>query len=86
MSLTFLDIQNEVKRRALRDQAGNDYNEEIKNVINTSLFRLARESKWRCLRRRTYFTTKASYFSGTNFVNVTASSTAVSLISTACDL
>lgn len=83
---TFLDLQQEVKRRALRNQSGTEYDEEIKNIINTSLFRTAREASWRVLRRKTYFTTKSSYTSGTNYVTVTRSSTAFSLISTACDL
>ena len=77
--LTFKDLQDEVLRRAVRNQAGSEYTEEIKNVINTSLFRLAREAKWRCLRRVGQFTTKTSYTSGTNYVSVTNSSTAVSL-------
>ena len=85
--LTFLDLRDEVARRATRNQSGTEYTEEIKNVINTSLFRLAREAKWRCLRRKkTAFTTKTSYTSGTNFVTVTASSTAVSITPGQCDL
>lgn len=84
--LVFKDLQDEVKRRALRNQAGDEYDEQIKNIINTSLFRIAREARWRCLRRKAYFTTKSTYSSGTNFVAVTNSSTAVSLISTACNL
>ena len=84
--LTFLDLQSEVKRRAIRNQSGTEFDEEIKNIINTSLLRIAREAKWRCLRRKTTFVTKTSYTSGTNFVTVTSNSNAVSLISTACDL
>ena len=84
--LVFKDLQDEVKRRALRNQAGTEYDEETKNIINASLFRTAREAAWRVLRRKTYFTTKSSYTSGTNFVTVTNSSTAFSFISTACDL
>jgi len=83
---TFLDLQSEVKRRALRNQSGTEYDEEIKNVINTSLFRIAREANWRVLRRKTYFTTKASYTSGTGYVLVTNSSTAFSFTPTACNL
>lgn len=83
---TFLDLQNEVKRRALRNQSGTEYDEEIKNVINTTLFRIAREANWRVLRRKTYFTTKTSYTSGTGYALVTNSSTAFSFTSTACDL
>jgi hypothetical protein len=84
--LKFKDLQDEVKRRALRNQAGTEYDIEIKNVINSSLFRISREANWRVLRRKTYFTVKANYTSGTNFVSVTQSSTAVSLTSTACNL
>ncbi len=83
---TFKDLQDEVLRRAIRNQSGTEYTEEIKNVINTSLFRIAREANWRVLRRKTFFNTKTSYTSGTNFVTVTNSSTAVSLTSTACNL
>lgn len=84
--LTFKDLQDEVARRAVRNQAGTEYTEEIKNVINASLLSLAREAKWRPLRRKTKFLTQTSYFSGTNFVACTQSSTAISFISTACDL
>ena len=84
--LTFKDLQDEVKRRALRNQSGTEYDEEIKNVINTSIFRISRETLWRSLRRTSYFTTIPSYTSGTDYVLVTRSSTAVSLTATACDL
>ena len=83
--LVYKDLQDEVKRRALRNQSGTEYDEEIKNIINTSLFTLAREAKWRSLRRKTYFTTKSSYTSGTNYVLVTNSSTAFSLTANKCD-
>lgn len=84
--LTFLDLQQEVARRSIRNQAGTEYTEEIKNILNSSLLSLAREAKWRPLRRKTTFTTIGSYTSGTGYVAVTLSSTAISLISTACDL
>ena len=84
--LTFRDLQDEVKRRSIRNQAGTEYDEEIKNVINTTLISLAREAKWRPLRRKTTFTTITSYFSGTGFVALTQSSTAASFVQTACDL
>lgn len=83
---TYLDLQNEVKKRAIRNQSGTEYDTEIKNLINTSMFRIAREAKWRSLRCKTYFTTKSTYSSGTGYVLVTNSSTAFSLTSTACDL
>lgn len=68
---TFLDLQNEVKRRATRDQGGTQFNTAIKNVINTSLFRVAREASWRVLRRKSYFTTETSYTTGTGAASVT---------------
>jgi hypothetical protein len=84
MAFTYGDLQAEVKRRALRNQSGTEYDEEIKNIINTSLFRTAREAAWRCLRRKTYFTTKSSYNSGTNYMTVINSSTAFSMSNTGC--
>lgn len=68
---TFADLQNEVKRRATKDQGGTQFTTAIKNVINTSLFRVAREAAWRVLRRSSYFTTETSYTTGTGAVSVT---------------
>ena len=82
----FKTIQDEIKRRALKNQSGGEFDDEVKNVANTSMLRVAREAKWRVLRRKTHFDTKASYTSGTNFVSVTNSSTAFSLNATATDL
>ena len=76
----FLDLQSEVKRRATRDQAGTTYDTAIKNIINTSLFRLARECPWRPLRRKASFDTVASYVSGTTGASATTSSTTVNII------
>jgi hypothetical protein len=84
--MTFIDLVNEVKQRAIRNQSGTYFDETIKNIINTSLFRIARESKWKCLRRKSSFNTITSYMSGTNFATVTNSSTAISISATACDL
>lgn len=64
MGLTFKDIQDEVKRRATRDQSGTDYNTPVKTLINTSLFRLGREGNWRVLRRKAQFNTVATYSTG----------------------
>ncbi len=60
MAFTFSDLQAEVKRRATRDQSGTEYDTAVKNVINTSLFRLAREALWKNLRRATTITATAS--------------------------
>ena len=75
----FKDLQDEVKRRAIRNQSGPEYDEEIKNVINTSLFRIAREALWRSLRGSAHFDTITSYTSGSGYVVVTQSSTSVSI-------
>lgn len=85
MALLFSDLQSEVKRRALRNQSGTEYDDEIKIIINASLFRIAREARWKSLRRKTYFTTKSSYTSGTNYVTVTNSSSAVTISTTAAN-
>lgn len=85
MALVFLDLQNEVKRRSLRNQSGTEYDAEIKNVINTSLFRVAREAKWRVSRRKTYFNTVTSYTSGTGFALVTNSLTSFSITANKAD-
>lgn len=60
MALTYLDIKNEVKRRAIRDQSGTEYDSTIGNVVNSSLFRIGREALWRQLRRKSTITTTAS--------------------------
>ena len=82
----FKYLQDEIKRRALKNQSGTEFDDEVKNVANASMLRLAREAKWRVLRRKAYFDTKASYTSGTNFVSVTNSSNAFSFITTAANL
>ena len=72
---TFADLQAETKRRATRDQGGTQFDTAIKNIINTSLFRIARESLWRPLRRKTVFSTVTSYTTGSgagSFTNASA--------------
>jgi hypothetical protein len=69
--MLFSTLQAEVKRRALRDQSGTTFDTAVKNVINTSLYRLAREAKWRVLRRESSFDTVTSYTTGTGAVEVT---------------
>jgi len=77
--LTFADLQDEVKRRATRDQAGTTFTTAVKNTINMSLFRLAREANWRQLRRSAYFTTETSYTTGSGAVSVTNGSKSVTV-------
>ena len=83
MSFSYKDLQDETKRRAIRNQSGTEFDEEIKNILNTSLVRVAREAKWRSLRRKQTFDTITSYTSGTNFMSVTNSSTTFTLSTTA---
>lgn len=77
---TFRDLQSEVKRRAVKDEGGTQFDDAIKNVINTSIFRIGRECPWRVLRRKSYFNTETSYTTGTGAVTVTASSASFSVI------
>lgn len=65
MAYLFLDLQNEVARRGTKNQSGSDYTTAIKNLINTSIERIAREANWRQLRRRSSFNTVAPYTTGT---------------------
>lgn len=64
MSLTYSDLQIEVKRRAQKDSGGSTFDNAIKNIINTSLFRVSREALWRPLRRKTTFDTVTTYSTG----------------------
>ena len=69
--LTFKDLQDEIKRRATRDQGGTTFDVGIKTVCNNSLLRLAREAPWRVLRRKTTFNTITSYTTGSGAASVT---------------
>ena len=75
----FSDLVSEVKRRATRDQSGTTFDTAVKNIINTSLFRLSREGMWRPLRRKGKITTVTSYTTGSGAVAVTEDSTAVTI-------
>jgi hypothetical protein len=63
MALTFADLQTEVSRRATKDQSGTQFTSAIKTIINSSLFRIARETCWRPLRRKAIFNTVTDYTS-----------------------
>ena len=62
--MTFKDLISEVKRRATRDQGGQQFDTATKNIINTSLKRIAREGLWRPLRRETTIETVIEYTTG----------------------
>lgn len=77
MAFTFSDLKSEVKRRATKNQGGSQFDTGIANVINTSMWRIAREARWRTLRRSTTFDTVIKYTTGTG--NVTASTNSKSV-------
>ena len=78
--MTFKDLQDEVKRKATRDQAGTYYDTPAKNIINMSIFRINREALWRVMRRRTAFKTKDKYTTGTGAGVLVADRSTISII------
>jgi len=64
MSMTFNDLQEEVKRRATLNQGGTQFDTASKNVLNSSLFRLGRDALWRPLRRKATIDTVTTYTTG----------------------
>jgi hypothetical protein len=79
MSLTYLDLRNEVKRRSTRDQSGTQFDSAIDTLLNTGLARIARETAWKVLRRKYDFETVGAYTTGTGAVSVTNDSKAVTI-------
>lgn len=79
MSLLFSDLQEEVKRRATKDQSGTTYDNAVKTAINTSLFRIGREAPWRSLRRQSYFNTIPGYSTGTGAGTFTNGSSTITV-------
>ncbi len=74
MAFSFLDLQTEVLRRAIRDQSGGKFNAAVQNAINLSMWRIARDAKWRTLRRTTTINTVTTYSKGTGAASVTKGS------------
>lgn len=64
MAFCLSDLQAEVLRRSTRDQSGSQYTVAATNAINLSMWRIARDAKWRTLRRMTSFNTATTYFNG----------------------
>lgn len=79
MSYTFSDLQTEVKSRATLSESSTNFDTQVKNAINTSLFRTARETNWKNLRRKYYFNTEASYDTGTGAVTLVNNSANVTV-------
>ena len=74
MAFTFSDLKSEVKRRATKNQGGTQFDTGIANIINTSIWRIAREARWRPLRREATFDTIRNYTTGSGAVTVATSS------------
>ena len=73
--LNFLDLQNEVKRRGTKNQSGTQFDTAVKNLLNSSLFRVSRDGLWRVMRRRRFFNTKTTYSTGSGAATLTNNST-----------
>lgn len=74
MAFAFSDLKAEVKRRATKNQGGTQFDTGIANAINTSMWRVAREAKWRVMRRTATFNTVTTYTTGTGAATVTLNS------------
>lgn len=79
MAFAFSDLCVEVKRRATKNQGGTQFDAGIKNVINTSMWRVAREARWRTLRRTATFNTVGPYSTGSGAASVTLNSANVTV-------
>lgn len=79
MAIAFSDLKTEVKRRATKNQGGTQFDAGIAIAINTSMWRIAREARWRTLRRKQTFSTVTAYTTGTGAVSVTNNSTSVTV-------
>jgi len=77
MSLTFKQLQEEVKRRAVKNESGTQFDSAVNNSINASIFRVAREANWRVLRRTSTFDTKRNYSTGSGSGTFTSGSNEV---------
>lgn len=73
-------MQDEVKRRATREQGGTQFDTATKNIINSSLLRLAREALWKPLRRKTTIDTVTSYTTGSGGGTFTADSKSITIV------
>ena len=75
----FSELQADVKRGAVRDKSGTEFDTAVKRAINRAVNRLSRECRWRPLRRESSISTVTSYTEGTGAVSVTEDSTAVTV-------
>ena len=71
---TYSELQQEVKRSAVRDKSGSEFDTAIKNSINRAINRISREARWRSLRRESSFDTVIAYSEGTGACTATEDS------------
>ena len=64
MAFTNYDLCQEIARRAVLNQSGTEFTTAIQNAVNLSMWRIARDAKWRTLRRSAAFNTITTYFNG----------------------
>lgn len=79
MSITYANLQSEVKRRSTKNQGGTQFDAGIGLAINVAMWTIARAARWRNLRRKRTFTTVTAYTTGTGAVTVTNGSTSVTV-------
>ena len=79
MSLTYKDLQDEIKRRATRNQGGTQFDVSTKNAINMAYLRVCREAHWRQLRRKTTLETITTYTTGSGGGTFTNDSKSISV-------
>lgn len=78
MAYLFSDLQDEVKRRGTKNQGGGVFDTGVKRIINTSIFRLSRETCWKQLRRQTAFPSEPTISTGTVITATNGSNSFVS--------
>ena len=80
MGLTFKDLQDRVAEDATRSEGGTLFDSRIKEVINSSLFRVSRDSNWRTLRREDTFDTVTTYDEGSGAGTFTEDSKDITVV------
>lgn len=79
MSMTYQELQDEVKRRGTLNESGSEFTTAVATSVNAALLSIAREGNWRVLRRSTSINTVAPYTTGTGAVTVTNGSATVTV-------
>jgi hypothetical protein len=76
---TFSEICQEVKRGAVRDKSGTEFDIAVKNAVNRAINRISRECRWRPLRKESSINTVTTYSEGTGAVTATEDSAAITV-------